>query len=85
MNYDQTINVGEPLEFNVLSQLLNGGYCRFTVPNVVGNTDDIESGFITGDPIINGPEMTDFTGRPNTWSYQWIEASKDRCHIKVRP
>ena len=89
MNYDQTINVGDPLEFNVLSQQENGGYCRFAVPNVDGNQDNIESGFITGDPIINGEE-TDFIGRPqvlgaDTWKYQWIEASKDRCHIKVRP
>ena len=89
MNYDQTINVGEPLEFNVLSQLQDGGYCRFAVPNVDGNTDNIESGFITVDPIINGPE-TSFVGRPqvlgeDAWKYQWIEASKERCHIKVRP
>ena len=89
MNYDQTINAGEPLEFNVLSQLQDGGYCRFTVPNVDGNTDNIESGLITGEPILNGPE-TSFVGRPqvlgeDAWKYQWIEASKDRCHIKVRP
>ena len=85
VNYDQTINEGDPLEFNVLSQLTDGGYCRFTVPNVDGNTDNIESGFIIGDPILNGFE-TEFEGRPGgTWKYQWIEASKDRCHIKVRP
>ena len=85
VNYDQTINEGDPLEFNVLSQLTDGGYCRFTVPNVDGNTDNIESGFIIGDPILNGFE-TEFVGRPGgTWKYQWIEASKDRCHIKVRP
>ena len=84
VNYDQTINVGDPLEFNVLSQLQDGGYCRFTVPNADGNEDNIESGIITSNPILNGPE-TSFTesGRPSTWKYQWIEASKDRCHIKV--
>ena len=86
VNYDQTINEGEPLEFNVLSQYPDGGYCRFAVPNVDGNEDNIESGILNdNNQIINGEE-TDFIGRPGgTWKYQWIEASKERCHIKVRP
>ena len=83
VNYDQTINEGDPLEFNVLSQLPDDGYCRFAVPNVDGNEDNIESGF--NNQIIMGEE-TEFVGRPGgTWKYQWIEASKERCHIKVCP
>ena len=56
--------------------------CIFSLPNPLDDkTDDIVSDI--GQEISDGPETEFENGRMAGWTYKWIEASLQKCHIKI--